>query len=93
MKTKIVLSVIFFGSFFLQSCLKTNSCPYADLSISAGATEVNNLNGYLTANSITALKHSNGFFYEVVQAAEGDETVFDEWRGLYLGHAHMWFRG
>jgi len=63
---KIVLSFLFI-SFLLFSCLKKESgCPYSSNNITAPAAEQDSVLAYLAANSITAIKHSSGLYYQVV---------------------------
>jgi FKBP-type peptidyl-prolyl cis-trans isomerase FkpA len=68
---RIVLS-LFTIVIFSGSCIKKdNGCPYTSSDIIASTTEQQAVMDYLTANSITATKHPNGMYYEILAPGSG----------------------
>lgn len=61
-------------SFMVNSCGKTsgteNNCVANNTGVPTAA-EVASLQSYITANSITATQHPDGFFYRIVAAGSG----------------------
>ncbi len=47
------------------SCKKEDKCPYSQSNASASASERAYLTSYMSTNSITALEHSSGVFYNI----------------------------
>ena len=69
---KIVL-IAFLASAF-AGCLKGESgstCNYEECRIVAPASEIQSLQNYLNANSITAIQHCSGLFYAIDQEGTG----------------------
>lgn len=68
MKKILAVSVL---AFLLFNCKKTDSgssnqpCTYDSCSLKAPASEIQNVQAYLTANSITATQHCSGLFYSI----------------------------
>ncbi|MEO6254067.1 MAG: FKBP-type peptidyl-prolyl cis-trans isomerase [Ferruginibacter sp.] len=59
----------------LSSCKKDdNSCPYTVSGVVVPASEIANLQTYITANHPTAIQHPGGFFYEINAAGTGTVT-------------------
>lgn len=54
---------------------KDTTCSYNDSGMIAPASEVANVQAYLTTNSITATQHPSGFFYKINQAGTGAAVV------------------
>ena len=66
----VILSAISF------SCAKKDAtCNYSDSNVTAPASEIANVQAYLTTNSITATQHPSGFFYKINQAGTGQAIV------------------
>jgi FKBP-type peptidyl-prolyl cis-trans isomerase len=66
----VILSVISY------SCSKKDAtCGYSDSNITAPASEIANVQSYLTTNSITATQHPSGFFYKINQVGTGGAVV------------------
>ncbi|HYC29429.1 MAG TPA: FKBP-type peptidyl-prolyl cis-trans isomerase [Chitinophagaceae bacterium] len=62
----LVLGMMFSG------CLKSDKgCPYKESDAVAPASEQQSVEAYLSANGITAVKHSSGLYYQVVDAGSG----------------------
>lgn len=62
----LLMGVVFSG------CLKQDKgCPYKETNVNAPAAEQQQVEAYLAANSITAVKHSSGFYYSVVTPGTG----------------------
>lgn len=69
---------IFLGLIMLSaiSCNKKDeSCNYTDSNVTASASEIANVQGYLSANNITATQHPSGFFYKITQTGSGSAVV------------------
>jgi FKBP-type peptidyl-prolyl cis-trans isomerase FkpA len=69
MKQFFSLSAAIFILF--TSCKKQDRCPYTDSGISASTTERTYLQNYLSTNSIAALEHTSGVFYNIALAGSG----------------------
>ena len=55
-----------------SGCLKSDKgCPYKESNIVAPASEQQQVEAYLAANSLTAQKHSSGLYYQVVAPGSG----------------------
>lgn len=55
-----------------SGCLKSDKgCPYRELNVTAPASEQQQVEAYLSANSITAVKHASGLYYQVVTNGSG----------------------
>lgn len=65
----IILSAI------CSSCSKDEACNYNDSNVTASASEIANLQGYLGAYNITATQHPSGFFYKISQTGSGSAVV------------------
>lgn len=62
----LALGMLFSG------CLKSDKgCPYSENNTVAPASEQQQLESYLSTNSITAVKHSSGMYYQVVAPGSG----------------------
>lgn len=56
-------------------CLKKDSgCPYLENPIKAPASEEQAIVDYLSANGITATKHSSNMYYEILKQGVGDSV-------------------
>lgn len=65
-KTILCLLVI---ALLASSCLKKDGgCPYSESDIIAPAQEQAMIESYLSANSLTATRHSSGMYYEIISA-------------------------
>lgn len=71
----ILLGIIFLSAFSVSCSKKDDACNSNDSNVVAPASEVANVQAYLTANSITATQHSSGFFYKITQAGTGQSIV------------------
>lgn len=74
--------------FLMMSCKKSSSVTCND-SGKPSAAEITTLQNYLTAHSITALKDSAGFFYEILAPGSGvnpniNSTVSVNYTGKFL---------
>jgi FKBP-type peptidyl-prolyl cis-trans isomerase FkpA len=62
----LLLGMVFSG------CLKTDKgCPYKETSVTAPASEQQQVEAYLSANAITAIKHPSGLYYQIVAQGSG----------------------
>ncbi|HEY0678509.1 MAG TPA: FKBP-type peptidyl-prolyl cis-trans isomerase [Chitinophagaceae bacterium] len=51
----------------LSGCLKSDKgCPYTESGIIAPASEQQQVEAYLAANNLTAVKHASGMYYQIV---------------------------
>ncbi len=74
MKQIIIIVFLATLSFSLSSCLKdkTNGCNQQLSNAQATASEIANIQAYLTANNITnATQHSSGLFYTIIDVGTG----------------------
>ena len=62
---------------FAVSCFKNkdNGCPYQSSNYVAPQAEQDALATYLDTNDIEATKHPNGFYYRIVNAGTGADSV------------------
>ena len=72
---KIIVALLF-GSVLIVSCYKkdvnTSTCDYDACAFKAPASEVTQLETYLSGAGITtAIKHCSGMYYEVINAGAG----------------------
>jgi FKBP-type peptidyl-prolyl cis-trans isomerase FkpA len=71
---KIIIALLI-GSVFLGSCYKkgvTNTCEYDPCAIKAPATEITQLETYLSGAGITtATKHCSGMYYQIISQGTG----------------------
>lgn len=69
---KVIISAII-TAVVLISCLKNpnTKCSYSDSTIVAPASEVTDLQNYLTSQSISASSHPSGFFYKINTTGTG----------------------
>ena len=68
---KIILG-LFVTIIVVSSCLKTSdTCERTDSTVTAPASQVTDVQNYLTANSITATPHASGFFYSITTTGSG----------------------
>ncbi|MEJ7822808.1 MAG: FKBP-type peptidyl-prolyl cis-trans isomerase [Chitinophagaceae bacterium] len=72
---KILLVVISFSLLVVSCSKKDATCARNDSNISASASEITNLQTYLTSNNITATQHQSGFFYKITQVGSGQAVV------------------
>ena len=56
---------------FFSSCKKKDLCPYSESGVSATAAERTYLQNYLSTNSIPALEHTSGVYYNITTAGSG----------------------
>lgn len=59
------------------SCLKssdTGTCPYGVTTINAPQAERDSIEAFLDSNNITALEHSSGFYYQIIEEGAGEST-------------------
>ncbi|HSB93364.1 MAG TPA: hypothetical protein VLC28_09615, partial [Flavitalea sp.] len=69
---KRVVFVLAVAVFFSTGCLKKdNGCNYTQSSTVASPSEQAMIQEYLTANSLTATKHSSGMYYQIVEVGSG----------------------
>src|SRR5215213_9903126 len=55
-----------------SGCLKSDKgCPYREQNLTAPASEQSQVEAYLSANSIVAVKHASGIYYQVVTNGSG----------------------
>lgn len=55
-----------------SGCLKSDKgCPYRELNVTAPASEQQQVEAYLSANNLTAVKHASGMYYQVVTNGAG----------------------
>ena len=63
----ILVAAVFSG------CLKTDKgCPFKEANITAPASEQQQIETYLAANSLNASKHTSGLYYQVIMAGSGN---------------------
>src|SRR5688572_3593477 len=65
-------------SVFVASCLKAdrdNRCPYPQTSVVAPQWEQDSVEAYLDSNNLQAIKHSTGFYYNIVNPGSSTDTV------------------
>ena len=72
---KILLGIIILSSISFSCSKKDTTCSYIDSNVIASASEIANVQAYLTTNSITATQHPSGFFYKINQAGTGQAVV------------------
>ncbi|MBE7170379.1 MAG: FKBP-type peptidyl-prolyl cis-trans isomerase [Williamsia sp.] len=74
---KIVIGFICIASLFFSACLKNNrsGCDYDACSLVAPDSEVQQVQAYVTANNITAVKHCSGLYYQIQAEGSGAETT------------------
>jgi len=77
----LVIAVLFF------SCTKTKDvCNYDACAISAPASEVTQLESYLSGAGITATKHCSGLYYAIDAAGSGNTATICSYVGvIYKG--------
>lgn len=70
------LIILFSFSIALVSCKKKSddSCQYRDQNVSVPASEMADLQAYVSANYPAAIQHPNGFFYEILAPGTGTVT-------------------
>ena len=70
---KIVIGVICAAFFFLSGCSKNGrtACNYDACSLIAPDAEVQQVQAYVTANNINAVKHCSGLFYQIQTGGSG----------------------
>ena len=69
---KRVVFVLIAAVLLSTGCMKNdNGCSYTQSTTVAPASEQAVIEEYLTANNITATKHSSGMYYEIVQVGTG----------------------
>ena len=65
-----------FAALLFFSCKKKDSCDYDSCSNAAPASEIQDVQDYLTNNSITAIQHCSGVFYKIENAGTGKNPGF-----------------
>lgn len=69
---KKIMLIVLAVPVLMLSCKKTNTeCPFKDSATVASASEIANIQAYLTSNSLTATQHSSGLFYEITNPGSG----------------------
>lgn len=71
------LVILFSICAVLGSCVKSspgNGCTYSDVNVVVPASELADLQAYITANRPFAIQHPNGFFYEIFAPGTGTVT-------------------
>ena len=69
---KKIIPFLLICSVALSSCLKKDKgCQYTSTTNVAPASEIQAIQNYLNANSITAIQHPSGFFYKIHNAGSG----------------------
>ena len=69
---KRVVFVLIAAVLLSTGCMKKdNGCSYTQSTTVAPASEQAVIEEYVTANNITATKHSSGMYYEIVQVGTG----------------------
>lgn len=53
---------------------KDDACAFSEAQITASASEIANIQSYLTSNSLTATQHSSGLFFNISAAGTGTAT-------------------
>jgi FKBP-type peptidyl-prolyl cis-trans isomerase FkpA len=76
MLMKKFIIALLFGSLLIVSCYKkdvnTSTCEYDACAVKAPATEITQLETYLSGAGITtAVKHCSGMYYEIISAGAG----------------------
>lgn len=74
---KILLAFIA-AAFLFSGCLKTTDskgCPYSNTSITVPSSELHALETYIDTNHITATKDPRGFYYKIISAGMGNDTM------------------
>ena len=62
----LLMGIMFSG------CLKSDKgCPYREQNLTAPASEQAQVESYLSTNSITAVKHASGMYYQVITNGTG----------------------
>ena len=59
------------GLLFFSACKKESSCPYANPTVKATATEIAALQDFLQVNNITATQDGSGIFYTITTNGQG----------------------
>lgn len=65
------IGILFIVMVGLSSCLKKSSCGFDACGVVAPASEIQAVQNYLTANSITAVQHCSGLFYTIDNPGSG----------------------
>jgi FKBP-type peptidyl-prolyl cis-trans isomerase FkpA len=69
MKKIFFLMALF--SLSISSCKKKDTCPYTESGISATVAERTYLETYLAANTLPAIQHTSGVFYNITVPGSG----------------------
>ena len=65
--------VVLYSVILLSSCTKKDDfCKYDPCAVGASATEISQLESYLTSAAITATKHCSGMYYTIDAAGSGN---------------------
>ncbi len=72
---KTLFSFVILSAIAFSCSKKDTTCGYSDSNITAPASEIANVQSYLTTNSITATQHPSGFFYKINQVGSGQAVV------------------
>ena len=59
------------GLLFFSACKKESTCPYANPTVKATATEIAALQDFMEVNNITALQDGSGIFYAITVNGQG----------------------
>lgn len=68
---KNFLLVFFSISLITSYSCKKKTCDLTQSSVVASASEITTIQNHLTANSLTATQHQDGFFYNITKAGSG----------------------
>ena len=71
----IFLSFIILALICISCSKNDEACNLNDSNITAAASEITNVQAYLTSNGISATLHPSGFFYKITQAGTGNAVV------------------
>lgn len=73
---RVCFSVLLIALFFVSACSKKNDkCDYNPCSAVAPDSEVKQVEAYLSSNTITAVKHCSGLYYQVISEGTGSNPT------------------
>lgn len=89
--SKIVIGLVCVCLLLTSGCFKDskNTCNYDACSLVAPDAEVQQVQAYMTANSISAVKHCSGLYYQIVSEGSGKSptscsTITFSYAGYYM---------
>lgn len=81
MRKKVLFPCLILPLLFLAGCIKDDSCQAKTV-----ASEEAAMQAYITANGITATRHSSGMYYEIVNFGSGaSPTINSSVSVMYIG--------